>query len=186
MSGNHDYETDDGAPFLRAFVLPEHDVSGYERERWYSFDWGQIHFVALNSELGIQEQIEWLDADLEANERPWTVVYTHKGPFSSGDHGGNRTFRDRIVPFLEHHRVDVVFSGHDHHYERSHVLNGVTYIVTGGGGRGTREVGSSSFTAFAHPVLHFVFGEATHEHLRLYAIDATGQQFDYTEILPNT
>lgn len=182
MSGNHDYRTASGEPFLRSFVLPDNGMSVEERDRWYSFDWGQVHFVALNTEYAAEPQVTWLEADLAANELPWTVVYTHHGPYSSGSHGSNGRFRKHFVPILERHGVDVVFSGHDHHYERSKPIDGITYIVTGAGGRGTRSVGSSVFTAFSHDVLHFIYGHISGERMRLYAIDATGQQFDYTEI----
>jgi hypothetical protein len=72
----------------------------------------------------------------------------------------------------------LVLSGHDHDYERTAPLNGVTYVVTGGGGRGTRNVGHSSFTAFSQEVIHFVFVEAQGPRLVLHAIDATGREFD--------
>jgi hypothetical protein len=54
--------------------------------------------------------------------------------------------------------------------------------VTGGGGRGTRPVGASSFTAFSVDVLHFVYVRIEGRELRLYAIDATGQEFDFARI----
>ncbi|HKY36794.1 MAG TPA: hypothetical protein VJN18_12690 [Polyangiaceae bacterium] len=86
------------------------------------------------------------------------------------------------MPVLEKYQVPRVLSGHDHHYERSNVLNGVTYVVTGGGGRGTRPVGHSSFTAFSEAVIHFVFVEITASRLVLHAIDGTGREFDQTLI----
>ena len=46
VSGNHEYETEDAAPYLESFVLPENG----DRERYYSFDWGDVHFVGLDTE----------------------------------------------------------------------------------------------------------------------------------------
>ena len=54
----------------------------------------------------------------------------------------------------------------------------MTYIVTGGGGRGTRPVGHSDFTVFSEDVLHFVSVHVEGSDLRLYAIDAMGAVFD--------
>ncbi len=180
-SGNHDNETDDGAPFFRAFVLPENGAPMLP-ERWYSFDWGNAHFVALDTERTGPAQAAWLDDDLMRNHLPWTVVFAHKPPYSSGEHGSDEAFRHYFVPLLEKYQVALVLNGHDHDYERSKVLNGVTYVVTGGGGIGTRPVGKSSFTAFSEAVIHFVFVEITGNRLDLHAIDGTGQEFDQTRI----
>ncbi len=176
-SGNHEYETADAAPFEHSFILPDNGVPR-QSEHWYSFDWGDVHFAALNTEQIGAEQADWLDADLRVNQRPWTVVFAHRPPYSSGEHGGNAAFVKFFVPVFERYKVPLVLSGHDHDYERSKVLNGVTYVVTGGGGRGTRPVGSSSFTAFSDAVIHFVFVEIAGSRLVLHAIDGVGREFD--------
>jgi 3',5'-cyclic AMP phosphodiesterase CpdA len=180
-SGNHDYETNAAAPYRQVFALPEN--GGPEgRERWYSFDWGDVHFVALDTERVDAAQIRWLERDLSDNTLPWTIAYMHRPPYSSGTHGGSRAVRDAFVPVFEAHGVQVVFSGHDHDYERTHTINGVTYVVTGGGGHGTRAVGRSSFTAFSEDVLHFVYGELDSGALVLHAIDAVGREFDSVRV----
>jgi hypothetical protein len=182
VSGNHDYHSDGASPFLEVLSLPEN--GGPEgRERWYSFDWGDVHFVALDTERVNEAQIQWLEEDLAANDLPWTIVYTHMGPYSSGPHGSNTTFRDAFGDILRAHGVQLVLSGHDHCYERTVPIDGITYVVTGGGGRGVRRPGSSSFTAFSHDVLHFVYVTIDGPELRLYAIDATGKEFDFTRIV---
>ncbi len=176
-SGNHEYDTDDAAPFREAFALPEN--GGPEgRERWYSFDWGDAHFVALDTERSGAAQAAWLEADLASNRLPWVVVYGHRPPFSSGEHGGDVAFRKHFVPVLERHRVALALSGHEHDYERTTPRNGVTYVVTGGGGIGTRPVGRSEFTAFSDAVIHFVYVTIEGDRLTLHAIDGAGSEFD--------
>lgn len=176
-SGNHEYETDDAAPFREAFVLPENGGPA-GLERWYSFDWGDVHLAVLDSERMGTPQAAWLDADLTANHLPWTIVYFHRPPFSSGDHGNDGTVQKFFVPILVKHQVPLVLSGHDHDYERTKPIDGVTYVVSGGGGRGTRPVGRSSFTAFSEAVIHFVYVTVDGKQLTLHAIDGTGQEFD--------
>jgi hypothetical protein len=176
-SGNHDYSTDAARPFREAFLLPENG-GPHGRERWYSFDWGHVHFVALDTELMGFEQSAWLDEDLAATDKPWTIVYAHRPPYSSGEHGSSIGFRQLFQPILQKHRVPLVLNGHEHHYERVKPQGGVTYIVTGGGGRGTRAVGTSDFTAFSEDVLHFVQVEVHQRELFLHAIDGTGREFD--------
>ncbi len=177
VAGNHDYETDEGAPLREAFALPENGGQGGE-ERWYSFDWGDVHFVGLDTEVMSEAQAAWLEADLAANDLPWVVVFAHRPPLSSGRHGSNEQFQRLFSPILRAHQVPLVLAGHDHHYERTHAVDGLTTIVTGGGGHGVRSVGASSFTAFAESVLHFVHVEIEGDRLTLRAIDATGRVFD--------
>jgi hypothetical protein len=176
-SGNHEYNSADAAPFRAAFDLPTNGGKGGV-ERWYSFDWGDVHFVALDTERTGTVQADWLEADLAANKLPWTVVFGHKPPYSSGEHGNDASFQKYFDPILEKHHVQLVISGHDHDYERMKPMNGVQYVVTGGGGAGTRPVGTSSFTAFSDAVIHFVYVTVEGDTLTMHAIDGTGQEFD--------
>lgn len=176
-AGNHDYETQGGLPFRSVFALP-----GDSGEKWYSYDWGSVHFAALDTESDYKTQAAWLDRDLAATALPWRIVYLHRPPYSSGTHGSDLALRAALAPVLERHRVQLVLAGHDHDYERIKPQNGVAYIVTGGGGVGTRGVGSSSFTAFSEDVIHFVYGEVAADRIVLHAIDATGVEFDSTVV----
>jgi hypothetical protein len=177
VSGNHEYETEEAAPFREAFVLPENGGPG-GIERWYAYDWGDVHFVALDTEQVNPVQAGWLAADLSANQRPVVIVTMHRPPFSSGDHGDDSNVQRHFVPLFAKHKVALVLSGHEHHYERFKPLAGVTYVVSGGGGRGTRPVGRSSFTAFSESVSHFLYVTVRDNVLTGHAIDGTGQEFD--------
>lgn len=172
-AGNHEYKTLSAAPFRGVFNLP-----GNSGEKWYSYDWGRVHFVALDTEADYATQATWLDSDLAATTLPWKIVYLHKPPYSSGMHGSDMSLRQRLEPVLQKHHVQLVLAGHDHDYERIKPQNGIMYVVTGGGGMGTRTVGTSSFTAFSHDVIHFVYAEVGVDELVLHAIDGTGREFD--------
>jgi hypothetical protein len=175
-SGNHEMRTSGAAPFREVFALPENGgPAGIEH--WYSFDWGPVHVTVLEDEQIREEMIDWLDRDLAAVDQPWKIVVTHHPPYSSGQHG-NYPELQVLVPLFEKHGVDVVFSGHDHDYERSVDMNGVTYVVAGAGGRGTRPVGASTFTAFSSSVSHLVYVTASPDELKMWAVDASGQTFD--------
>jgi len=173
--GNHDRDTDGGVPYLTAFALPRSEAGG---ERWYSFDWGPVHFAALDSTIDLREQAEWLDADLDGTTAPWIVVYLHHPPYSSGRHGSDESARRALAPVLRRHAVPLVFSGHDHHYERSVVIDATTYVVTGGGGRQITDVDPRAHTAHADAVLHFLYARFEGDTASLYAIDGTGEPFD--------
>ncbi|ABS28017.1 metallophosphoesterase family protein [Anaeromyxobacter sp. Fw109-5] len=188
--GNHDV----GSRFFRQFPLPRHApaATGYDDEAYFSFDYGNTHLVVLYSESGSagDAQEQWLEADLaRAAANPavrWTVVTFHRPPYSSGSHGSDTGLRDRWGPVFERYGVDLVFNGHDHHYERSHPMaggeratqGGVTYVVTGGAGAPVYSVGASAFTAFSRSVHHFVEVDVTANTLSLEARDVDGVVFD--------
>lgn len=172
-SGNHDYKTMQGAPFRDVFALP-----GDSGEKWYSFDWGRIHFASLDTEADYATQAAWLDADLARTTLPWKIVYLHRPPYSSGGHGSDTSLRNVLEPVLARHGVQLVLAGHDHNYERILPQKGTTYVVTGGGGVGTRPVGTSSFTGFSTDVIHYLLVEVGTDELVFHAIDGTGREFD--------
>jgi len=126
--GNHER---DSANYFEAFHLPGN-------ERWYSFDYGNAHFMALQVDgyaeyASGSEQYAWLENDLVNSDRAWKIVFFHIPPYSSGRHGSDISVRDELGPLFAQHGVDLVLNGHDHDYERS-VVSDVVYIVTGGGG----------------------------------------------------
>ncbi len=180
-SGNHEYITLGADPYRQVFALPENGApEGIER--WFSFDWGDVHFVGLDTELVADVQASWLERDLTSNTLPWTVVYMHKPPYSSGTHGSSLDVRGTFAPIFEQFGVQLVLSGHDHDYERTHGMVGVTYIVTGGGGFSTRRVGSSDFTAYSASVFHFLQAEVQDGQMLVRAVDTSGLVIDSTRI----
>lgn len=102
---------------------------------WYSFDVADIHFIMLDSNsYEHKEQLEWLKKDLKAARKSRAIfAATHDGPYSRGTHRGNAYAVKKYVPLLREYGVDMIFSGHDHLYQRGEV-DGLAYIVSGGGG----------------------------------------------------
>jgi hypothetical protein len=80
----------------------------------------------------------------------------HHPPCSAGYQGSNVAVGRTLVPvFANHHGVQLVLSGHDHDYQRSRPVNGVTCVVSGAAS-GTRGTGEADFTAVSYSWLHFV------------------------------
>nr|MDQ3368233.1 metallophosphoesterase [Myxococcota bacterium] len=138
--GNHDLGWHGAHETGRAeavFALPAGPPGRPAGTFWYSRDLADLHLVFLDSNAYVRlEQEAWLEADLAAararNVRA-ILVFTHDGPYARGHHGGSAIARDRYVPILLRHRVDLVMSGHDHIYQRGE-LDGLRYLVSGGGG----------------------------------------------------
>jgi len=177
--GNHDVKTDGGQPYLETFFLPENGP-GHDG-RTYSFDWGPVHFVALDvvssSSESNSEQTEWLERDLAASTRRWTVVFFHVPPFSAY-RNSNEVLRGDLTEVLERLGVDLVFSGHDHHYARFAPRKSTTYIVTGGGGKNLYRVRDAENLVYAESVFHFVEVRADLGSLVVRAVDLSGSVFD--------
>lgn len=130
--GNHDVSP----AYLDIFSLPRNGEAGglpSASERFYSFDYGNIHFVCLDSAFsdtssnGIMHA--WLRQDLAANTNEWLIGFWHYPPYSKGSHDSDSEFglvemRRNFVPLLESYGVDLILAGHSHCYERSYLLRG--------------------------------------------------------------
>jgi hypothetical protein len=138
--GNHESYTADTAtqtgPFYDAYVQPTRGEAGglpSGTEAYYAFDWGNVHFVVLDTQESDRTpagaMLTWLDMDLSATDQEWTIVFFHHPPYSHGSHDSDaetqlRQVRENIVPLLDAHGVDLVLTGHSHIYERSHLVRG--------------------------------------------------------------
>lgn len=128
--GNHDIETDDGAAQIadRRFGMPA---------RNFTWSRGPVSFIMLDTtEIPSREVVAWLDDKIAAAEgSPWTVVVFHQPPFSPGtEHGPSLELRELLAGRFSEGGVDLVINGHEHLYARA-LVDGVTYVITGGGGR---------------------------------------------------
>ncbi|MFQ5604815.1 MAG: metallophosphoesterase [bacterium] len=157
--GNHE---DNSENYYNFFTFPGN-------EKWYSFDFGNTHFLFLDTNEDVltenSEQMKWLLKELQNNQATWTIVNSHHPPFTAG---GNYYRNSRIElknllhPIFEKYGVDVVFSGHDHNYERSKPIMSkagakpVTYVVCGNGGTPMRYIGWREWTQHAERVFGFV------------------------------
>jgi 3',5'-cyclic AMP phosphodiesterase CpdA len=154
--------------------------------RFYTRTYGPADVFLLDSSVpGLfgpgSEQLEWLDDTLASATGQWRIVALHHPPFSSGRHGSTPRAEELLVPILERRHVDLVLAGHDHHYERTHPLRDVTYVVSGGGCK-TTKVGRSSFTATADRILQFLHVDITGDRLVATCIQPEGQVADHFEL----
>ena len=123
--GNHD---DPNQRFYKPF-----NMNG---ERFYTFEKGGVRFFALDSNYMDQTQQDWLAKELSTSNNEWKIAYFHHPLYSSGErHGSEVDLRSVLEPLFLEHRVSVVFSGHEHFYERLKPQKGITYITQGGGAK---------------------------------------------------
>jgi len=138
--GNHDtaQSTNPPAslPYFQMFSLPTNaEAGGFPSgtEKYYSFDYGNVHFIELDSMASSRSSTgtmaNWLRSDLAQNTKRWTVAYWHHAPYTFGTHNSDTEIelaemRANINPILEAGGVDLVLAGHSHSYERSYLIDG--------------------------------------------------------------
>lgn len=180
------------AGYFENAILPE----GPGKERYYSFDWGPVHFVVLDSNRSFtpgkptDPQYQWMVEDLRRSSAAWKVVCFHHPMTSIGKEAytfsnpSATNLRTDWHPAFEKLGVDVVFVGHDHTYQRTHPVTvdpatgdirrddekGIVHIVTGGGGGGL-----SGQTVFPAPDWHSGIFHKRH-HFLLVKADAQTMQ----------
>jgi hypothetical protein len=186
--GNHEYYGDEA--FWENIWMPNN-------ERWYSFDWGDAHFLVLDTELPITPgtpQYQFALADLSASQsKIWRIAVLHRPPYSSTNSANSSSpGRTYLAPMFEQQHVQLVLTGHSHNYERTYPLirgvpqesGGVTYIVSGGGGNGLNQflVGQPSWSAFRQASYEHVSVTVSSNSLQINAIMETGAILDSTVI----
>ena len=141
VPGNHEYETPGAGPYFEYFG----PAAGPSGVGYYSFELGDWHAVALNSNVAANEgsaQAQWLRADLSASHSRCTIAYWHHPLFTSGPNG-NQVHMHDIWRILYDAGVDVIVNGHDHLYERfapqdsdgrSDPARGIREFIVGTGG----------------------------------------------------
>jgi archaellin len=154
-TGNHEsFGSAETKPayFISQFTLPQNGPEGLKSEV-YSYDYGQVHFVVLQSQGREQKkqygdilkaQQDWLEADLAASKARWKVILFHKPPYGVMPSRTNDDVRDAFCPIFDKHHVDIVISAHDHGIARTYPLKagvkvedpsqGTVYFVDGRGG----------------------------------------------------
>ncbi len=142
--GNHEFyggntSATQTGPYFSMFDFPSARESGTNgvasgTEAYYSFDYGNIHFVILDSMDSSRAvgsaMLTWLEQDLTATTADWTIAAWHHPPYSKGQYHDSDTevneieMRANVVPLLEDYGVDLVVSGHSHSYERTPLIDG--------------------------------------------------------------
>jgi 3',5'-cyclic AMP phosphodiesterase CpdA len=96
---------------------------------------GGVRFFALDSTYIDAQQLAWLEKELSSSSSDWKIAFFHHPLYSSGrTHGSSLDLRQALEPLFVKYGVSVVFSGHDHIYERVKPQQGITYFVSGSAG----------------------------------------------------
>lgn len=170
--GNHDVEDGHALEQVAALGMPG---------RWYAAEVGPALVVGLDSTLvDDPDQLAWLEATLVSATSEWVIVTMHHPAYSAGYHGSTEEIQQTWVPLFARYGVDLVLAGHDHDYQRSTLIEGVTYIVSGAGAK-TRPTARADFTAYAASVRHYLDVTIWEDRLGVTAYSAAGP-FDHVTL----
>jgi hypothetical protein len=206
VAGNHDVTYTADHSFITQFAMPTNSVKipeqpgtgqGPEGFYFYSFDHGDVHFAGLYAPIQLpayaltpdSPQMQWLAGDLAASAKPWKFLFLHHPLMSSGPHGRDDYDHDGIpdpvevaralLPLAGRYGVQLIFTGHDHLYERFAPVRGVQVLVSGAGGASVypswrREAASVQKWSRTHCLSVRVNGA----ELTARALDEQGGEFD--------
>jgi len=168
--GNHDNQNN---RFYKAF-----NMGG---ERYFTFVKKNVRFFVLDTNQLDPKQRAWFDETLQRSDDQWRICFFHHPIYSDGGrHGSDVALRVVLEPLLIKYGVDVVFSGHDHMYERLKPQKGITYFVSGSGGELRRgDVRPSGLTAaYYDQDQSFMLVEVAGDEMFFEAVARSGAKVD--------
>lgn len=168
-----------------------------EEKPYYSFNWGNGHFIVMNSDIANfaasererdaywNEQVRWLEDDLQAHQgADYRFVIAHHPPFTAVTRRqGDNPHMTALIPMFEKYHVNAAFFGHDHNYQH-YLKNGIHYLVTGGGGAPLYDVDkpAEGITLKVAKTENFVTVKVDGKSAHVEAISIDGTKLDQIDI----
>ena len=180
------------------FSFPIQDVPDERlKETVYYIDYQNVRFISLDSNIALENQIDWLRTNLENNSNRWTVITFHHPLYSPASSRDNKEMRQLWKPILDEFKVDLVLSGHDHTYSRTGLIDSknIKNIPTGYKQAYDPNIGTVHVVSVSGPKMYEItkgayakkFAENTQlyqiidieeNNLRFRAYTATGKLYD--------
>jgi len=151
-------------------------------QKYYTYKKGNVRFFALDSNYMDKQQLSWLEQELQNSGSDWKICYSHHPLYSSGAfHGSSTDLRLLLEPLFVKYGVQVVFSGHDHVYERVKSQNGIFYFTEGASGSLRRgNLRKTDLTASGYDQdRSFMLVEIAGDELHFQTISRTALTVDY-------
>jgi 3',5'-cyclic AMP phosphodiesterase CpdA len=150
-------------------------------QRYYTYVRKNVRFFALDTTLMDRKQLDWLDAGLKDSREDWKICYFHHPLYSNASrHGSSVDLRLLLEPLFVKYGVNVVFSGHDHVYERLKPQQGIYYFVSGAAGqlrKGNMEPSDQTAASFDQDQ-SFMLAEVAGDEMFFESVSRTGRVVD--------
>lgn len=177
-TGNHE----GNGPNTRAFL--QNPESASKSPEYYSFDYGDLHVLVLNTEIDLKPgspQYEFAKEDLAASSASWKVVVSHDPAYCAGGHGEDYNMVTISKQIFEHNHVDFVLSGHTHFYQHN-LVNGIHHLVIGSVGAPLYDPEMASYTLVSLKDYCWAIMDVSPTKLSLNVYNAQNKKLDNLEL----
>jgi len=181
--------------YLDVMALPENGPVGFAEE-FYSFDYGNIHVVALSSQIFANEQLNkgsmtegdfdviasWITNDLAASDATWKIVVMHHPAHAVVPDLVSAEVLANWTPIFEQAQVDLIFCGHQHVYMRTAAIRGVTQIMGNSGSQHYAPANVAYSEVMIGYTSNYQIVNADSSTLIITSYDALGNTLDYVTL----
>ena len=152
-------------------------------ERYYSFKPSLnagVRFFALDSNYMDPKQLQWFEKELAGSGSDWKITFFHHPPYASGMHGSDEILKGQLEPLFMKYGVNLVFTGHEHFYERIKPQKGVQYFVEGSSAKLRKgDINPTGLTAFGYDSGYtFMLVEIVGDELYFQTVTEQGRTID--------
>lgn len=181
-TGNHEGTGQNTKAFL------QNPSSESNTQEYYSFDYGDIHFLCLNNELSCSEdspQYKFAKKDIESTKQQWKIVFFHIPGYGSGGHGENPDMINMVKKIFEPNHVDISLSGHSHFYQHN-LVNGIHHLIIGSAGAPLYNPTNASYTIKSVKDYNFAVIDVTTDSLTINVYNDSYVKLDFLKLTKNT
>jgi len=177
-TGNHEGNGQNTIAFLQNPASPS------KTQQYYSFDYGDLHVLVLNTEIDMKPgspQYEFAKEDLEAAATSWKIVASHSPAYCAGGHGEDTSMIRITKDLFEPNHVNLVLSGHSHFYQHN-LVNGIHHLVIGSVGAPLYDPGKASYTLVSLKDYNWAVLDVKYSRLTLTVYNAKNQKLETVEL----
>jgi len=169
------------------YAFMQNPSSASNTQDYYSFDYGDIHFLCINTELSCSEdspQYKFAEQDLASSKQPWKIVYSHIPGYGSGGHGEDKELINMIKKIFEPHHVDLLISGHSHYYQHN-LVNGIHHLIIGSAGAPLYTPLNATYTVKSLKDYNFAVFNVTTDSLTINVYNDKNVKLDSLKLTKN-
>jgi len=172
--GNHEDWDHNTEAFLQAPESPSN------HQAYYSFDYGDVHFLILSTEHSVgkgSDQWKFAEEDLKNSKSKWKVVVFHIPAYCGGGHGENKNMKHMTTEIFEPNGVNFVLNGHSHFYQHN-LVNGIRHIILAGGGAPLYSPKKMDYTVKMQKIHHYAICDVSTDEFKMTVYDLSGNIID--------
>lgn len=162
-------------------VMLQAPDSPSDNEYYYSFDYGDLHVVVINTEGNLEpdgKQWKFVEQDLKSSDKKWKIALYHKPAYSTGSkHGCNEEMQHMAKELFVPYGVCAALNGHTHFYQKN-MADGVYHLVLAGGGAPLHNAGNADFVLKTVKDYHYAIFDVSEEKIEVNVYDLYGKVLD--------